>query len=163
MGATAAVAGQNLGAGRPDRSAGAARVAASIGLGVAAAISFLFVVIPGPLLGAFSLNEGIPFQIGRQLLQYLAVSAFFVTVALVYTGGLQGTGDTRGPLFISIISQVVVPIGLCTLFASTTGLQAAHIWSAIVLGHATRATLSVIRFRQGKWRAIAVKVGPAQA
>jgi putative MATE family efflux protein len=163
MGATAAVAGQNLGAGRPDRSAGAARVAAGIGLSVAAVISVLFVAIPGPLLGAFSLNEGIPFQIGRQLLQYLAVSAFFVTVALVYTGGLQGTGDTRSPLFISVVSQVFVPIGICTLFASTTGLQAAHIWLAIVLGHATRATLSVIRFRQGKWRAIAVKVGQARA
>ena len=76
----------------------------------------------------------------------------FITVALSYTGGLQGTGDTRSPLYISIISQVIVPLGLCTLFQALYGLDAGHIWMAIVVGHATRATLSVVRFQQGKWR-----------
>jgi Na+-driven multidrug efflux pump len=37
-------------------------------------------------------------------------------------------------------------------------LQPGDIWLAIVLGHATRATLSVLRFRQGKWREIAVHI-----
>ena len=91
------------------------------------------------------------------------MSGLFVTVALTYTGGLQGTGDTRSPLYISIVSQVVVPIGWCTFFSMTRGLTPADIWLAIVLGHATRAVLSVIRFRQGRWRDIAIKVGPAGA
>ncbi len=163
MGATAAVAGQNLGAGKPDRSAEAAFVAARIGLGLAAVIGTLFVLVPRPLLAVFALDEGIGFELGRQLLAYLAVSGLFVTVALTYTGGLQGTGDTRSPLYISIVSQVVVPIGLCTYFSMTRGLLPADIWLAIVLGHATRATLSVLRFRQGKWRNIVVDIGPARA
>jgi putative MATE family efflux protein len=158
MGAAAAVAGQNLGAGRPERSASAAAVAASIGIGVAAVVGFAFLAAPRMLLGLFSLDDGIPFELGRQLLSYLAVSGFFVTVALAYTGALQGTGDTRSPLYISIVSQLFVPIGLCTFFSITRGLQPADIWLAIVLGHATRATLSVIRFRQGKWRNIAIRV-----
>jgi len=41
------------------------------------------------------MNDGIQLELGRQLLAYLAVSGIFVTVALIYTGGLQGTGDTR--------------------------------------------------------------------
>jgi Na+-driven multidrug efflux pump len=86
----------------------------------------------------------------------------FITVALSYTGGLQGTGDTRSPLYISIISQVIIPLGLCTLFQAMYGLDPAHIWTAIVVGHATRATLSVVRFRQGKWRGIAVDIEPAR-
>jgi Na+-driven multidrug efflux pump len=56
----------------------------------------------------------------------------------------------------------VIPIGLCTVLSATTGLESTDIWLAIVLGHVTRAVLSVIRFRQGKWRTIAVRVGPAQ-
>ena len=32
------------------------------------------------------------------LLRVLGVSGLFITVALTYTGGLQGTGDTRSPL-----------------------------------------------------------------
>jgi putative MATE family efflux protein len=163
MGATAAVAGQNLGAGHPDRSAQAAFVAARVGLGLAAVIGVLFLVVPRLLLGFFALDEGVGYELGRQLLAYLAVSGLFVTVALTYTGGLQGTGDTRSPLYISVVSQVVVPIGLCSFFSMTRGLQPADIWIAIVLGHATRALLSVLRFRQGKWRDITFDIGPARA
>jgi putative MATE family efflux protein len=156
MGATAAVAGQNLGAGHPDRAAQAAAVAARFGLAVAAIVGLGFVLIPRVLLGAFALTEGVGFELGRELLAYLAVSGFFVTVALTYSGGLQGTGDTKSPLYISIVSQVIVPVGWCLMISSARELAAGDIWLAIVLGHATRASLSVYRFRQGKWRDIQV-------
>jgi Na+-driven multidrug efflux pump len=42
------------------------------------------------------------------------------------------------------------------------GLQPGDIWLAIVIGHMTRAALSVLRFRQGKWRHIAVNIEPAR-
>ena len=100
-------------------------------------------------------------SIGGQLLKYLSVSGLFITVALSYTGGLQGTGDTRSPLFISVVSQVVIPIGMCTFLQATRGLQPGDIWLAILLGHGTRAVLSVLRFRQGRWRSIAVDIEPA--
>jgi len=161
MGATAAVAGQNLGAGRPDRSARAAKVAAGVGLGVAALAGLIFVVFPRFLLAIFSLDNGVAYELGSQLLRYLAVSGFFVTIALTYTGALQGTGDTRSPLYISIVSQFVLPIGLCMYFSVSQGLRPQDIWLAIVVGHITRATLSVLRFRQGKWRDIAVDIGPS--
>jgi Na+-driven multidrug efflux pump len=83
-------------------------------------------------------------------------------VALTYTGGLQGTGDTRSPLYISLLAQIVVPLGLCFLLDRAVGLQPAHIWLAILLGHATRCILSVLRFRQGRWRGIRVEVGPSR-
>jgi len=163
MGATAAVAGQNLGAGYPDRSARAVTVAGGMGLAVAGVVGLAFVMFPRPLLAVFSLDDGVAYKLGRQLLGYLAVSGFFVTIALTYSGGLQGTGDTRSPLYISIVSQVVIPIGLCTYFLLTRDLLAADIWLAIVLGHVARAALSVARFRQGKWRNIAVDIGSARA
>ena len=163
MGATAAVAGQNLGAGHPDRSARAVTVAGGMGLAVAAVVGLAFVMFPRPLFGVFSLDDGVAYELGRQLLGYLAVSGFFVTLALTYTGGLQGTGDTRSPLYISIVSQVVIPLGLCTYFSVTRDLLPADIWLAIVLGHMARAGLSVVRFRQGKWRNIAVDIGTARA
>jgi putative MATE family efflux protein len=163
MGAAAAVAGQNLGAGHPDRSARSAQVAAMIGLGVAVAVGLLFFAIPRPLLAIFGMHDGIVVDIAVELLAYLAVSGLFVTVALAYTGGLQGTGDTRSPLYISIVSQVIVPLGICFAVQAISGLEASTIWLAIVIGHMTRAGLSVIRFRQGKWRDIAVDIGPAGA
>ncbi len=158
MGAAAAIAGQNLGAGHPERSIRAVHVAARIGLMIAASIGLIFLVASDHLLRFFGLGDPTVLMLGRQLLRYLSVSGLFITVALTYTGGLQGTGDTRSPLFISLISQLAVPIGLCTYLEVTGRLEASWIWMAIVLGHCTRALLSTAVFHRGKWRTIAVDV-----
>lgn len=160
MGATAAVAGQNLGAGRPDRTRQSTWAAARIGLGVAAFIGVLFLTIPERLLGMFGLTDPAVVQLGVELLAYLSVSGLFITTALAYTGGLQGTGDTKSPLYISVVSQIIVPLGLCAVIDVVRGLQPGDIWLAIVLGHATRCVLSVWVFRRERWRDIEVEIGP---
>ena len=48
------------------------------------------------------------------------------------------------------------------MIQQTGTLQPIHIWLAILAGHATRFGLSFFRFRQGKWRGIAVDIGPAE-
>src|SRR4029434_857554 len=50
LGASATIAGQNLGAGRPDRAVEGVQVAARIGVGVAAIIGSVFVLAPQYLL-----------------------------------------------------------------------------------------------------------------
>jgi len=162
MGASATIAGQNLGAGNPVRAAEGVKVASRIGLGVAIAVGSLFLLIPGYLLWVFGMTDPTVLMLSRQLLAYLSVSGLFVTVALSYTGALQGTGDTKSPLFISLVSQLVLPLSICAVIQATRGLVPADIWLAIVLGHVTRATLSVLRFRQEKWRNIRVDIEPAR-
>lgn len=156
MGAAATVAGQNLGAGQPDRAARAVHLAARMGLGVAATVGALFLLIPAQLLGIFGLDDGIVVTLGTQLLRYLSLSGLFITVALTFTGGLQGTGDTRSPLYITLVSQVAVPLGICFTLQSLGVLEASGVWTAILAGHFLRCVLSVMRFQQGKWRHIAV-------
>lgn len=163
LGASATIAGQNLGAHRPDRTRHGVAVASRIGLGVAAVIGLMFTLIPNVLLGIFGMKDPLVTSIGTQLLRYLSVSGFFITVALSYTGGLQGTGDTRSPLYISIVSQIAIPIGMCAIIQTMRPLHPADIWLAIVLGHLTRAILSVLRFRQGKWQNIEVDLARAPA
>jgi Na+-driven multidrug efflux pump len=158
MGAAATIAGQNLGAGRPDRVVHGVWVASRIGLILAAGLGTLFLAIPGPLLALFGMTDPIVLSLGTQLLRYLAVSGLFITVALCFTGALQGTGDTRSPLYISIVSQIIVPLGTCALLQATRGLTAGGIWTAIVLGHMTRCALSIARFRLEKWRGIQVEI-----
>jgi putative MATE family efflux protein len=163
MGAAATIAGQNLGAGKPERAKRGVAVAARIGLLAAGALGMVFLLVPQYLLVIFGMTDPHVTAIGQQLLRYLSVSGLFITVALSYTGGLQGTGDTRSPLYISIVSQIIVPLGLCAVLQELRGLQPHDIWLAIVLGHLTRAALSVARFRQGKWERIAVDIEPARA
>jgi putative MATE family efflux protein len=163
MGAAAAVAGQNLGARRPDRTAAAVHVAARIGMGVAVVVGVAFFLIPQQLLALFGIHEPAVLEIATGLLRVLSVSGLFVSAALTYTGGLQGTGDTKSPLYISIVSQILLPLGICFVIQATGTLQPMHIWLAILAGHATRFTLSALRFTQGKWRGIAVDIGPVGA
>jgi putative MATE family efflux protein len=162
MAAAATVAGQNLGAGHPDRSVHGVHVASLIGLGGAAILGSAFLFLPGTLLGMFGMDDPVVLKIGRQLLTFLSVSGLFVTVALAYTGGLQGTGDTKSPLYISLVSQILIPIGIVTVIQMSRGLEAWHIWLAILIGHMTRCGLSAIRFRQGDWRNIKVEIEPAR-
>jgi putative MATE family efflux protein len=158
MGAAAAVAGQNLGAGHPDRAEKAVHIAARYGLAGAALIGIFFLFFPRQLLAIFGMNEPAVAEIGVQLLRVLSVSGLFIAAALTYTGGLQGTGDTKSPLYISIVSQVIVPLGICFFIQQTGALDPIDIWIAILVGHATRCALSVLRFNQGKWRTIAVDI-----
>jgi Na+-driven multidrug efflux pump len=81
-----------------------------------------------------------------------------IAVAFTCTGSLQGTGDTKGPRYVSIMSQIVVPVGACFVIKQTSTLDPIDIWLAILAGHTTRCLLSILRFRQGKSRNSAVDI-----
>jgi len=57
----------------------------------------------------------------------------------------------------------VLPLGICYVIQRTGTLHPIHIWIAILVGHATRCALSVLRFNQGRWRNIAVDISGARA
>ncbi len=158
MGSAAATAGQNLGAGHPDRAEKSVHIAARYGLTGAAFIGLFFLFFPRQLLAVFGMHDAAVVEIGVQLLRVLSLSGLFIAVALTYTGGLQGTGDTKSPLYISILSQIIVPLGIVFVVKHTWTLQPIHIWVAILVGHVTRCALTVTRFNQGKWRSIAIDV-----
>jgi putative MATE family efflux protein len=162
MGAAATVAGQNLGAGQPDRAERAVHIAARFAGTGAAFIGLFFLFLPRQLLAVFGMDEPAVVEIGVQLLRVLSLSGLFIAVALTYTGGLQGTGDTKSPLYISIVSQIIIPLGICFVVQRVSHLDPIDIWVAILFGHATRMALSVARFNQGKWRRIAVDIGPSR-
>ena len=158
MGAAAAVAGQNLGAGHPERAIEACRSPRASASASPRSSGALFLLIPEQLLAIFGLDDPNVVALGTQLLRYLCVSGFFITVALTYTGGLQGTGDTRGPLYITLVSQVLVPLGLCgdapeRSAGSMRPASGRRLSSAI----SPAACLSVLRFRQARWRHIVVE------
>lgn len=158
LGAASAVAGQNLGARNPERAREGVHVAARIAFTGAAFIGLFFLFLPRQLLEIFGMNQPGVVEIAVSLLHVLSVSGLLVSVALAYTGGLQGTGDTRSPFYISIVSQIIVPLGACFVIRRVSTLDPIDIWLAILAGHATRCALSVMRFNQGKWRTIAVNI-----
>src|SRR3989442_2876812 len=70
MGAAATIAGQNLGAGNPERAAHGVAVTSRIGLMVAAVIGALFLFVPNYLLLVFGMTEPLVASLGQELLRY---------------------------------------------------------------------------------------------
>ncbi len=157
MGAAATVAGQNLGAAKPERSVEGVHVAARLGLAIAVTVGLLFNLVPTFLFGLFGMHDPRLLTLGAELLRWLSVSGVFITVALTFTGGLTGTGDTKAPLFISLVAQLAVPLGLLFSLQAVRPLAPSDIWMAILCGHMTRAGLTVWRFRSGEWRHIRIE------
>jgi hypothetical protein len=54
-----------------------------------------------------------------------------------------------------------VPLGICVVVRETGTLDPIDVWLAILAGHVTRCVLSVLRFNQQRWRAIAVDIDGA--
>jgi hypothetical protein len=113
---------------------------------------------PRALLAAFGMNEPAVVDLGAQLLRVLSVSGLFVTVALTYTGGLQGTGDTRSPALH--LDRLAGGAAARRLLCRTAGRGAPP--DDGVAGDPRRARGAVraerVALPQGRWRAIAVGV-----
>lgn len=163
MAASSTITGQSLGAGKSERAVHVPWAATRVGLWIAVPMSALFLLVPQQLFAIFGIKDPTVLSLGAELLGYLTFSAFFLLTALSFTGALQGTGDTRSPMYISIFSQLILPLSICAVLEQVHGLRPTDIWLAIVIGHFTRCLLSVLRFQQGKWRSIKVEIGSRAA
>ena len=156
--ATAALVGQSLGAGRPDlaeRSAKAALVWATI---IMTSMGVVLMVFGEPITSLFVSGEdaGEVVDIGRQLLFVFAFAMPAMALSLTLAGGLRGAGDTRAVLAIGVFGIWVVRLLPAYLLAIVLGFDAPGAWLAAVLDINSRAVLTWLRFRQGKWKAIKV-------
>lgn len=155
--ACATVIGQNIGAGKLARGEHAVYLGAGIGLVWAAVFGVIFWTLPGPVLSIFAieLNSTVG-EISRTLLHFLTFSGVFVVVMLAFTGGLQGAGDTRTPMYVAFVTQIVILLGFCAAFQMADRLSSQVIWTAILIAHATRFVLTYAIFSRGSWRKIKV-------
>ena len=81
-------------------------------------------------------------------------------MALALTGGLMGAGETKKPMWIAIVTQIGVLLGVCHLFQVTGILTTNTIWLAILISHVSRYVLTLFAFRTTRWRVVHVE--PAQ-
>ncbi len=149
--ASATVMGQNIGAGNPERGKKAVGVAAYLGIGWALFIGSLFLLFPEFLLGLFDAVHEPVFSYGKSLLNYLSLSGIAVAVTLALTGGLQGAGATKIPMYIAFLTQIVVLLGFCGFFFIMDALTTDIVWMGILVSHTSRLFLTYLVFRTESW------------
>jgi putative MATE family efflux protein len=146
--ATAAIVGQNLGAGRPDRAARAGWIAAGY-CSILGLASFAFQLIaPEWLAGIFSTDPDV-IREGARYLQIAAISQAAVSLEMVLEGALGGAGDTVPPMLASTTLSVL-RIPLAAFAAVHWGV--AGIWWVISITACGRAVAMVLLWRSGRWR-----------
>ncbi len=156
--AAGTLSGQNLGAEKSERAARCVYTAAGFGFLWASVWASLYWVAPEFLLGLFSVSEGPVLEFGRSLLKYLSFSGIALATALALTGGLQGAGDTKSPMWIAFVSQIVILLGICQIYSMLNMLTPNRVWMAILISHTIRLAFTGLAFRYGKWAEVKVEL-----
>jgi multidrug resistance protein, MATE family len=121
--------------GRRD-AAGAARAgwtALLFGAAFMSAAAAAFVLIPRPLIGAFTGDRAVV-SIGVSLLGVGAVFQLFDGLQVVATGVLRGAGDTRSPMLWNLAGHwfIGLPLGYTLCFLA--GLDVVGLWWGLSTG-----------------------------
>ena len=104
--ATAAMIGQNFGAGRPRRIRATLRLAASMAAAYMAACTILLWLLPAELTGLFT-RDRLVIDYGQGFLSIYSLSNFFVGMIMVVGATFQGLGKTYPTLIGATVDNAV--------------------------------------------------------
>ncbi len=145
------MAGQNIGAGQPDRAGKTIQVGVRCALVVAVVMFIIIQVIPGPLVKLFNrdpaaLSESI------RCLRYLSLMAFPSAFFFIYIAIATAVGFTTFSMFCHILDGVVVRVALSLLLTQVFGLGLLGVYLGMGLAPSLSAIIAGAYFYSGKWR-----------
>ena len=150
--ATAAIVGQNLGAGRPDRASRAAWMATGYCTLLGAVAFVLELLVPRQFASLFSEDPAVIAEAVKYL-RIASISQLAICTEIVLEGALGGAGETVPPM-LSSTALTASRIPLASWAAVRWG--SIGIWWVISLTAIGRAVAMAARWRAGRWRRKAV-------
>ncbi len=149
--AAGVLAGQNLGAGKPDRAERSGWIAlglVEVVMLVAAVAIFLWAE---NIIRIFNAEPGLV-ELGSGFLRIASLGLFFMGIASVIFQCLNGVGDTMPPLLIIIPSVWLVQLPLAYFLSQFTDLGVYGVRWAIVASLAVASVPYLVYFRHGRWK-----------
>lgn len=154
MAATTLV-GQLLGAGKPDIAEESARQTRLLGM-IVSGISAFTIFFFGKYIAMLYTNDSTIIEQSRICLRIIAIIQPAQSTQFILAGALRGAGDTRFPLYSTIIGIWGMRVALAYLFVTVFGWGLTGAWLAIALDQIARAIVIYSRFSSGKWKHIGV-------
>jgi Na+-driven multidrug efflux pump len=71
---------------------------------------------------------------------------------MVVGQAFNGAGDTRTPLYISLVVFWLIQIPLAYFLALNLNLKSNGVFFSIAICHSLYAIIAIILFRRGKWK-----------
>lgn len=116
--------GQALGKKTADKAAAAGWTALGLGVVFMSFATFAFLVTPRPIVRIFTTDLAV-LSTGISLLAIAAVFQIFDSLQVISTGLLRGLGNTRTPMFTSLLCHwfIGLPVGYILCFVLDWGVQ----------------------------------------
>ncbi len=147
--ATAAMVGQNLGAGNPQKAKASVMFSLKIASGILLVCSFVFFFFPGPLYRIF-ISDPEVIAYGVRYLRIVAVFEVFLAFEVVLEGAFSGAGDTKPPFFVLFpLTLLRIPLGYALTRVSGLGVQG--IWIAISVTTFLKGCILFLIFQKDAW------------
>ena len=142
--------GQNVGARRMDRVKEGVRDGMIAGLIIAVVLVAAILVFGEGLMRMFTSTEEVV-SLGVHMMQILAVGYVAMGVTQSLSGVMRGAGDTMTPMWISIITTVIIRTPLAYLLAYLTN-SPDSLFISLLISWVMGAVLTAIMYRRGAWK-----------
>ncbi len=149
--AGATLAGQNLGAGNPDRAERSVWFTARCNTVFLGSIGVLLVVFAGPIVGLFT-NEPEAAAVAAACIRTVSYSYVFWGFGLVTMQAFNGAGDTTTPTLINFVVFWLVQLPLAWTLSGSGGLGPSGVFWAVAVSQSLLAVVGVAMFRRGRWK-----------
>ena len=149
--------GQNVGAGKLDRVSKGTKQGAALALAFATAIT-LTLLFCGPFLFRMFTDTQFLIDLATRMIRLMAVGYICIAITQVLGGVMRGAGDTVSPMWISIISTIIIRGPLAYILAELTKNetyphgQPIALFGSLMISWVLGMVLSIIVYAIGKWR-----------
>ncbi len=153
--AAAVLAGQGLGAGRPDDVRGWTAEATRLAGMIMGGMAMIFLLLAPAILRAFTPDPAVV-ALGAVCLRIAAPGQLAIAYAETHSGALRGAGDTRAVMAATATGIWALRVPLSYLAVFGLGLDLRAIWVIMVGEWVVRAALIRSAFGKGRWATMKV-------
>lgn len=153
--AAATLVGQNLGALKPDRAEQSVWVTAKWNAIFLILITVLFSLFSTEVLSIFDQPRAV-IDIGSNALKIICVGYVFFAYGMVVGQGFNGAGDTKTPMYISIVVFWLIQIPLSYFLSFNMGWGTNGVFFCIAFCHSLYAVIAIAVFKRGNWKTVEV-------
>jgi putative MATE family efflux protein len=153
--AASSFAGRSLGANNSKLAEDYCRQINRIGLFISLSIGLFFFFTGYQIAQIYTLDTTVLVQ-AALVLKIATFITFPQNYLSIISGCLRGAGDTLWPLVSSLIGMIVARVSLAALFVLAFHWGLGGAWMAAFLDQFIRSILIYFRFRNGKWKKIAI-------
>ena len=153
--AAATLVGQNLGAGRPDRSERAVWLGGMYNMVLLTVVGGVFFLSARLLVGCFTDDPRLV-PIAVECLRYVSLGYPFYAWGMIMEQAFNGAGAAWTPTWINLFCYWMVQIPLALWLSFHAGLGPRGVYLAICSAETLLALVSVMLFRRGRWKTVKV-------